>query len=218
VKCVSIYDEDVYGWKGVHQAHQVHEFLSEGFDMAVAFLPPELLALSFHLLGDELFELMSQINRLVVSGVLVEDTVAGRVTRGWGGMAAMSYQCTAHDVERMLHGVGLLCEILFASGAKKIILPIHGAPTLRSPDDIPKLYERPVDVRDIEVLSVHPMGTCRMGRDPRRSVVSSTGETHDVPGLYIADASVFPTSIGVNPMETVMAFATRTAFRLLDGL
>lgn len=218
MKAVSIYDEDVYGWRGVHQAHQVHEFLEQGIDMAVAFIPPELLALSFHLLGDELWEVVSQINRLVVSGILVEDTVAGRVRRGLGGRAVLSYQCSAYDMERMLHGLALLCEIMFASGAKKIVLPIHGAPALASPDDIPKIHARPIDPRDCEVLTVHPMGTCRMGADPKRSVVSPSGETHDVRGLYIADASVFPTPIGVNPMETVMGLATRTAHRLLEGL
>lgn len=217
-KCVAIYDEDVYGWKGVHQAHQVHEFLDEGLDMAVAFLPPELLALASDRIGDALWELISQINRIVMSGILVEDTTTGRVRPGPGGMAAMSYQVSGHEIEQILRGVGLLSEILFASGARRIVLPIHGAPEIRSPGEIRKIYERPLDPLDLELFSVHPMGTCRMGADPRRSVVSSFGEAHDVPGLYIADASVFPTPIGVNPMETIVALATRTAWRILDGM
>jgi hypothetical protein len=217
-KCVAIYDEDITGWKGVHQAHQVHEFLAEGIDMAVAFVPPELLALSFPAVGDELWELISNINRLVTCGVLVEDTVCGRIRPGLGGVPRMSYRWDAHGLHLLFRGLALLCEVMFASGAKRIILPIHGAPVLRSADDIPKIHERPVKPSAVETLSVHPMGTCRMGRDPRRSVVDSWGETHDVSGLYISDASVLPTPIGVNPMETIAGLATRFAFRMLEGL
>jgi len=50
-----------------------------------------------------------------------------------------------------------------------------------------------------------------MGADPAQSVVAANGQTHDVPGLYVADASVLPTSIIVNPQITVYALATRIA-------
>jgi choline dehydrogenase-like flavoprotein len=62
------------------------------------------------------------------------------------------------------------------------------------------------------------MGTLRMGSDPSASVVAPSGETHDVPGLYVADASLFPTSLRVNPMVTVMACARRIARDLSDRL
>jgi choline dehydrogenase-like flavoprotein len=61
----------------------------------------------------------------------------------------------------------------------------------------------------------HPMGTCRMGHDPASSVVGPWGEAYGVRGLYIADASIFPSCPGVNPQITIMAFATRTAFHIL---
>jgi cholesterol oxidase len=62
------------------------------------------------------------------------------------------------------------------------------------------------------------MGTARMSDDPRRGVVSSYGQFHDAQGLYVADASLFPGPIGVNPMETIVALATRNAERLLNNL
>jgi choline dehydrogenase-like flavoprotein len=62
------------------------------------------------------------------------------------------------------------------------------------------------------------MGTARMAADPRASVVAPSGETHDVPGLWIADASLFPTSLGVNPMITILACARRVAGQLATRL
>jgi choline dehydrogenase-like flavoprotein len=62
----------------------------------------------------------------------------------------------------------------------------------------------------------HPIGTCHMGEDPRKSVISSRCESHDIPGLFIADASIFPTSISVDPSLSIMAFAAKTATHVLD--
>jgi choline dehydrogenase-like flavoprotein len=71
---------------------------------------------------------------------------------------------------------------------------------------------------ELRLEGFHPMGTTRMGRDPRSSVVAPSGETHDVKGLYVADSGVFPTSLRVNPMITVMAVARRIASGITDEL
>ena len=61
------------------------------------------------------------------------------------------------------------------------------------------------------VFSAHQMGSCRMGSDPATSVANPWGELHDTPGVWIGDASAFPTASGTNPMVTIMALAHRTA-------
>lgn len=67
----------------------------------------------------------------------------------------------------------------------------------------------------IQLFTVHAMGTARMSGDPARRVVSSFGEHHDVERLFVADASVLPGPVGVNPMETIVALAARSAERLI---
>ena len=62
----------------------------------------------------------------------------------------------------------------------------------------------------------HLMGTCRMGNDPANSVVDGFCRSHDIPNLYICGASVFVTSGGCNPTETVMAIAARTADHIIE--
>ena len=68
--------------------------------------------------------------------------------------------------------------------------------------------------QSLELFTVHLMGTARMGGTAGSSVVDASGELWDLPGCYIADASLFPTAIGVNPQITIMALATRVAWRL----
>ncbi|PYI51278.1 GMC family oxidoreductase [Paenibacillus flagellatus] len=64
--------------------------------------------------------------------------------------------------------------------------------------------------------TAHLMGGCRMGNDPETSVANSYGQTHDVPNLFVCDASLFVTSGGGNPTNTVMALASRTAEYIID--
>jgi choline dehydrogenase-like flavoprotein len=71
---------------------------------------------------------------------------------------------------------------------------------------------------DLKLSAYHPMGTCRMGSDPRTSVVDEFGSVHDLPGLSIADAAILPGSTAVNPQVTIMALATRVAGRVAAEL
>jgi choline dehydrogenase-like flavoprotein len=63
----------------------------------------------------------------------------------------------------------------------------------------------------VALFSAHQMSTCRIGKDRRSSVAAPNGEVWGIRGLYVADASAFPSASGVNPMLTVMALARRTA-------
>ena len=64
----------------------------------------------------------------------------------------------------------------------------------------------------------HEVGGCRIGSDPKTSVVDPFCRSHDVPNLYVVDASVFPSSSEKNPTLTIMALATRTADHIADRL
>jgi choline dehydrogenase-like flavoprotein len=212
----AFFDEDVTGWQGVHQAFQVREFLAEGLVLAATnFTPPQLAALlPAH--GRELGELMAGYNRIVTAGPLVEDTGTGRVRNIPGVGPQVFYRLADHDAERAVRGVELTAEALFAAGARRVLLPFDGAPEVRSPADLRRLLARPVPKRSLRLFSIHLMGTARMSEDPRRGVVGSYGAFHGVPGLFVTDASVFPGPIGINPMETVIALAMRSARRMVE--
>jgi choline dehydrogenase-like flavoprotein len=110
-----------------------------------------------------------------------------------------------------VRGISLSAEMMFAACARRVILPFAGVPDLHSPDDLADLQARAIPMDTIELVTVHMMGTARMSEDRRRGVVSSFGEFHDAAGLFVADASLFPGPIGINPMETILALVTRNA-------
>jgi choline dehydrogenase-like flavoprotein len=214
-KVVGIFDRDIEAWKGVIQGNQIREFIDEGILITTTMVPPGLLAMSLPSFGAESWELMRDYNKMLVAGCLVEDTGTGRVSLDLFGEAKMRYDVNDRDFANLIRGAALTAEILFAAGARKVLLPIDGLPSISSPDEIQRLYQHPIPKDQVECLTVHAMGTCRMGVDPRSSVVKPNGESWDVPGLWIADASIFPTPIGVNPQISIMALATRIGQEML---
>jgi choline dehydrogenase-like flavoprotein len=72
---------------------------------------------------------------------------------------------------------------------------------------VARIADAPFEAGGHTLFSAHQMGGCAMGEDPRRSVVDSRGRHHEIQNLWIADGSVFPTSLGVNPQLSIYALA-----------
>jgi choline dehydrogenase-like flavoprotein len=213
-KVLGVFPFDVRGWQGVSQAGQIREFDAEGILLAENMVAPGALAshLPFH--GAEAWELMRDYNRIVVSGVLVEDSTTGVVKQAPFGLGGPHYDITAYDHQRFLKGVSLIAQLHFEMGAERVILPFAHECQARSMDDVRRITERVRSPKALALFTVHLMGTARMGARREDSVVDPGGQLWDLPGCYVADASLFPTAIGVNPQITIMALATRVAERM----
>ena len=109
-----------------------------------------------------------------------------------------------------------MAELWFEMGAEAVAMPFRDAPIAHSMDALRAMDLTRIRRRDLELFTVHLMGTARMGADAYSSVIDLNGEIWDLPGCYVADASVFPTAIGVNPQVTIMAMATRIAGRMIQ--
>jgi choline dehydrogenase-like flavoprotein len=216
-KVQAFFDEDVEAYKGVHQAYQVREFRDEGFLFAAVNLPPGILSMALPYFGRELFDAMRSYHRIVNAGLLLEDSHFGHMRLGFGGQPMAFYDFDENDAKRAVRATALLCELLFAAGAKRVSAPFHGLDDLRSGDDARKLLDAKVPPSAMELFTVHIMGTVRMGSDPARHVCDSYGRVYDAESLVVSDASLFPSPIGVNPMETIMALATRNAERIIES-
>jgi choline dehydrogenase-like flavoprotein len=216
-KVVALFDEDVEGWKGAHQAFQVRQFMKDGIIISVVNLPPSLLAAGLPYHGRRLTDFMGDYNRVVVAGCLIEDSTTGSVVTLPGVGPVTRYQITDQDLHRIVRGVMLTAEVMFEAGAQRVLLPFDGVDPLERRGHPNGLGLERVQKRDVELLSIHLMGTARMSDDMTRGVVSSFGQFHGADGLVVADASVLPGPVGLNPMESVMALALRSADFLIDN-
>jgi choline dehydrogenase-like flavoprotein len=216
VKAVGLFDERIEPWKGVVQGYYVDQFADEGILIMTGAVPPELLA--FSLAPADHLETMARFTHAVVIGAIVSDTSRGRVRPGPWGAPLITYRQNRDDARRMRAAICRMAELLFAAGARRVLLPLARPHVLDSPAAIAAVAARPGSLADAEVLTIHPMGTCRMGKGARSSVTDARGRVHGVGALYVADASLLPSSIGVNPQLTIMALAHRVAVHLDEDL
>ncbi len=194
------FDEEVTPWHGVTQGFYVDRW-DKGYLMQTFSMPPDQYYLTIPFGGDEALAVMRDLRYYASGGVVVhdEDSV------GHVGPNALVYWMGEQDKRRLLAGVRDVARVYFAAGATSVIAGVHGAPVLRSAAEIDSAVRDDVSAIDLGLYASHPMGTCRMGADPGDSVVDPAGRVHGWGNLHVADASIFPTSLGVNPQVTVMA-------------
>ena len=147
---------------------------------------------------------------------LVRERGHGRVEIDDAGNAVVHYPIDDElDRSHLRMGVEQLVRIHAAAGAREIVGSGMRAPDWARGDDLEEfiaaLNALEIVPREYVTFSAHQMGTCRMGRDAATSVANPWGELHDTPGVWVGDASAFPSASGTNPMATIMALSRRTA-------
>jgi len=122
---------------------------------------------------------------------------------------SIRYKLCDEDKEHLLKGVEASARIHFAAGAKNVFTLHSEFTTLSSPEEIPNIRSLKTGANEITLFSAHAMGTARMGKDTKVSVIDETMQMHYYPGVYVMDSSVLPTALGVNPMLTILASVSR---------
>ncbi|XP_065877308.1 long-chain-alcohol oxidase FAO4A [Euphorbia lathyris] len=135
----------------------------------------------------------------------------------------VSYKMAAEDEENLQQGLEKILKILAAAGAEEVgthHFEGRGIEVKKGDFEgaVGEESRRGLRGLNTEICSAHQMGSCRMGVSEKESVVNEMGETWEVEGLFLADSSVFPTALGVNPMVTVQAIAYCTAQSILGFL
>ncbi len=212
-----LFDDRVEGWNGSFQSYAIDQFGREGIKMINIYPPLGVIASTLPGFGAANREMMNEVGRIGAFGCMISDTSTGRIRSTPFGMPMITYGMNAADKAKLLRGLSLVSELFFEAGARRVYLPFHELPEIGSPDEIPRIDPARIDGRRIESSAQHPLGTCRMGVDPSRSVVRSDGRAHDAEGVYVVDGSIVPTSVNVNPQITIMAMATRIAWRILEA-
>ena len=106
--------------------------------------------------------------------------------------------------------------MMFEAGARKVYLPFFIDAEFNSPDELEVLDPNSVKGKNLEVTSAHPMGTCKIGHDPKTSVLDPWHRMHELKNLYVTDSSAVPSSVAVNPQVTIMGLATRAAWYIAE--
>jgi choline dehydrogenase-like flavoprotein len=208
-------DHEVFLWKGATQGAFFHHPDLPAVLPHTFTAPPEVCLSCLQTIGEDLQKGLEMLPYLCGLNVMVSDTGAGRVRAYPDGRAKVDYTFHRQDLRRIRQGMIESARVLMAGGATRLTAPVHGIGFHKDPESLGKALEGK-SITDYMTYSAHPMSTCKMGLDPETSVVNSSGASHRIEGLYIADASVFPSSIGVNPQLTTMTVGTVIARKILE--
>ena len=217
-----VFPQRVEPWSGSLQTRYSEQLahLDQGYGVRFETAPVHfaLPSSGFGWEGTRRFrEDLTRLGHTSIVGVLLRDRDPGRVAVSRAGRPRVRYELSRYDAEHVRQGLAGAAEVLAAAGAQEVFT-LH-TPPVRVRPGTPGWRSRflgEADGRGFEgvrmsYISFHQMASASLGRDPSASVADQTGTVHGVRGLYLADASAFPTSSGVNPMVTIMALADHVA-------
>jgi choline dehydrogenase-like flavoprotein len=188
----------------------------EGYVLETCMYFPFTTAKNLTGFGEPHSALMRAFPRLQMILVLACDkaTPGNRVSVDSTGRPVVHYRFTPEVIESLVRATRASARIFFAAGARRVHAPSADPPLIEA-RDASRLDEL-ISARHflpgkISVSAAHLMGGCGMGRSASDSVTDAWGRAHEVPWLRVADASLFPDSLEINPYLTIMALADRVA-------
>src|SRR4051812_12917147 len=204
------YEEEVRGWEGVMQSYYVDQWQPEGILLEATFTPLSFGAQWLPGAGPAVTDRVANFDHIASIGVHLHDHSEGRVGLSSNGSLRLSYRLSDEEARRIQFGIARAAEIHLAAGATEVYPNVGPVSVIKRGEleQFEALHLRPGDLR---LEAFHPMSTAGMGADPDSSVVDPRGAVRGVEGLYVADGSLLPTSVGVNPMMTIIACATHVA-------
>lgn len=218
-----IFNETIDGHLGIPQSYYIDQFLDlrrspeSGYLLMPAFGSEMIVAASLPGFGRSHRELMERYRHIAALLVLLHDRTTGRVSIDYKGTPSISYRLQRSDKEVLMEGAINAGRLLFAAGATEIIMPYAQHLPIKTVQDLEIIRQRGIVPHDIMLASSHPQGTLQIGEDRHKAVVKLSGESFAVKGLFVADASLFPTSIGVPPTLTIAALAKHIAGQIIES-
>ncbi len=212
-------DREIKLWRGVFQGHYIDEFIEDGFVIETASVPPEAIFSAMPFIGKKAVEILKNMAHFTSSGAMIRDSSKGRVKPGDEDHVNITYFVNEDDRRKYIEGMSKIALLLLKAGAKWVRPAIYTEEFIYSESDILHvLSHKHLKPEHIFLYASHPQGTARMGTMKDRTVTDMNGETHEVKGLFIVDASVFPLAAGVNPQLTIMALASYLAERIASKI
>jgi hypothetical protein len=188
--------------------------------------------------GEQIYDILSQFNNAAGFGVMLVDTPQdSNCVRLENGNVVVDYTLSECDKQRFQTGVAIAIRMMFLAGAKTVVIPTNEN-VLGSEDFDPMVGVYLTDISQADLVeknlhflpnrtiltSAHLQATNKMGPSPDKAVVSTNQRVwnvktrKEIPNLYVADSSIFPTSVGANPMQSIYTFSKIFSERLLLGM
>lgn len=216
VKVTARFPEEVNDRQMGVAVHQVKEFLPR-FSFGCSISSPAYLALAMNDHPAYAWEVDQFWSRMAIYYAALGSEVMGRgYIRSLPGFRdpLVKYQLEPQGLQVLAEALSKLCELLLAAGAAAVYPSICGSDRLTKTSDLANLPQT-LPPHLTNLITVHLFSSCPMGENRQRCATDSFGKVFNHQGLYICDASLLCSALGVNPQGTIMAIARRNALHFL---
>jgi choline dehydrogenase-like flavoprotein len=240
VPIFGLFEEEIDLLEGLDSATHVDAFgPTPGFIFETMSGLPAYGAVMIPGSGRQVFEVLSRFQHSAGFGLMRIDTSSpeNRIVLDESGEdVEIEYTLTPEDIREMRHGLAIGIRMMFMAGAREVVIPTNenvlDLPDFRPTDVtfLTKIEQADEVARNLKFIpnrtlltSAHLQATNKMGPDPADSVVSTRQRVwhidgSEIPNLYVMDSSIFPTSVGANPMQAIYTLAKIFTQRLMAGI
>jgi len=219
-----VFHDPQRGWSGVPQGYECTELLD--FDdpdrriwIVPAFAHPIGVSSILGASGAAHAAIMADYSRMTALSPVLHDDTSGTVRPKGRTGVAIDYWLEESDRDQLRRGLKACARLLFAAGAERVLVPLPTTLVLDHSSEIEAaLSSIQIDRHVLDLTAVHPMSSVWMGDDPRSSCVTSGGRYHHLDNLFVADTSLYPSSIGVPPQLTAYALGRHVGEALVEFL
>jgi choline dehydrogenase-like flavoprotein len=213
LKAVAIFPHDIDPAAGTITSKQIMEFEDRDVFICSTTFDPVYLSLALAPQAPaEAESVMSGWRRTGIYVVQIKADTTGRVNSfPFMDRPVPSYYLTKGDIANIRFAIEKLGEALLASGAQKVYLPIAGSNSITNMSELVKLTQGPLDPRSLDIISVHAMSSCSLGKS-----LNAFGQVKGIEQLFVNDASMLPGATGISPQMTIMAIVRRNVAAFLE--
>jgi choline dehydrogenase-like flavoprotein len=213
---MGLYNDRVDCWSGASQGYEAYGLRDTlGVKFESINVPPEVTAARLPGAGERFARRIAELPYVANWSAALRAEAEGNIRPSIFVGDKVAYDLTQSDLARLRDGIARLTSMHFAAGAREVVTGIAGLPETITADQQDLVGNATLDPRAYSLMLTHLFGGCRAGRDPSTSVVDPSLKVHGVGGLYVMDASVFPSNTGVNPQHSIMSVASVAAARLV---
>ena len=203
---VGIMDEVVDPWVGATQGWGAMSDEIPGMKYECLWAPLAVLMVRWGDVGHEFLRRLSEVKHATVIATVYRAKVRGRVRARRDGMPSMQLYIPHGEARTVFRGLKIGADALLRVGARYVHTGVPGTvDEMRTLGDTESLLDRKLGAAHLQMSATHVFGSCRMST--RGGAVDDAGRIRGLSGIYVADASIFPSPSAVNPQATIMALS-----------
>lgn len=214
---LGIMNEVTDPWVGATQGWGAFSERVPGMKFESLWAPTALLAAQWGSVGASWYKILADLRRAALIALVYRAKVTGSVSVRRDGMPDARLWIPKEEMWVVMRELKRIVDAMLKLGAEYVYTGVRGVPEqIRTPAQAEALLSHAIRPRHVTMTANHMFGSCRMSADPGRGVVDEQGRVNGVQGLWLADASIFPSPSAVNPQATVMALSDLISRRIGD--